>query len=184
MKQIAKLSPRFKARSAGALSLLGLLAAVLCEFFVRRLEIAGDLIAVVSMVLVTLVLYDIFKPVNKGLSLLAASLNLVGLTCGALRWNPRGVDIPVALNGFYCLLIGCLIFKSTFLPRILGALMAIGGLGWLTFLSPPLASRLSPYNLASGIIGQESVMLWLLVMGVNVQRWKDQASAAVRSAQR
>ncbi|MGB2666554.1 MAG: DUF4386 domain-containing protein [Candidatus Acidiferrum sp.] len=183
MKQIAKLSPRFKARLAGALSLLGLLAAVLGEFFVRRLEIAGDLIAVVSMVLVTLVLYGIFKPVNKGLSLLAASLNLVGLTCGALRWNPRSVDIPVALNGFYCLLIGYLIFKSTFLPRILGALMAIGGLGWLTFLSPPLASRLSPYNLASGIIAQESVMLWLLVMGVNVQRWKDQAKRSDSSGE-
>ena len=59
-----------------------------------------------------------------------------------------GLDIPVVLNGFYCLLIGYLIFRSIFLPRILGALMAIGGLGWLTFLSPPLASHLSPYNLA------------------------------------
>jgi uncharacterized protein DUF4386 len=174
MKWIAEVSPGFKARMAGVLSLLGLLAAVFGEFIVRRLEIVGDLIAVVCMVVVTLLLYDILKPVNMGVSLLAASFNLVGLTCGALRWNPRGVDIPVALNGFYCLLIGYLIFKSTFLPRILSALMAIGGLGWLTFLSPPLASHLSPYNLASGIIGQESVMLWLLVKGVNVQRWKDQ----------
>jgi hypothetical protein len=52
------------------------------------------------------------------------------------------------------------------------------GLDWLTYLSPPLAAYLCPYNLASGILGQESVMLWLLVMGVNVQRWKEQASAA------
>jgi hypothetical protein len=57
--------------------------------------------------------------------------------------------------------------------------MAIGGLGWLTYMSPPLANHLSPYNLASGILGQESVMLWLLVMGVNEQRWKEQASPAV-----
>ena len=56
--------------------------------------------------------------------------------------------------------------------------MAFAGLGWLTFLSPPLADYLSPYNLALGLLGQESVMLWLLVMGVNVQRWKEQASAA------
>jgi len=131
------------------------------------------------MVAVTLLLYDIFKPVNRGLSLLAASFNFAGLTFGALRWNPRGVDITVVFNGFYCLLIGYLIFRSTFLPRILSAMMAIAGLGWLTYLSPPLANYLSPYNLALGILGQESVMLWLLAMGVNEQRWKEQASVRI-----
>jgi hypothetical protein len=178
-ERIAEASPRFRARMAGLLSLLSLLAAVFGEFIVRRFEIAGDLIAVSGNIVVTLLLYYIFKPVNRGLSLLAASLNLVGLTFGALRWNPRGVDISVAFDGFYCLLIGYLIFRSTFLPRILGALVAFAGLGWLTYLSPPLANHLSPYNLALGILGQESVMLWLLVMGVNEQRWKEQASRAV-----
>jgi hypothetical protein len=181
-ERIAEASPRFKARMAGVLSLLGLLAAVFGEFFVRRFEIAGDLIAVACMAAVALLLFDIFKPVNRGLSLLAVSFNLVGLTFGALRWNPRGVDIPVVLNGFYCFLIGYLIFTSIFLPRILGVLMAIGGLGWLTFLSPPVAKYLSPYNLALGILGQESVMLWFLVMGVNEQRWKEQASIAGEAA--
>ena len=86
----------------------------------------------------------------------------------------------MVLNGFYCLLIGYLIFRATFLPQILGVVMAIGGLGWLTFLSPLLANHLSRYNLAAGIFGQESVMLWLLAMAVNEQRWKEQASAAGR----
>src|SRR5580692_3884979 len=179
IRRIAGASPRFKARIAGALFLLGLLSAVFGEFFVRRLEIAADLIAVSSMIAVTLLLYGIFKPVNKGLSLLAASFNLVGLTFGALRWNPQGVDLPVVFDGFYCVLIGYLIFRSTFLPRILGVSMAFAGLGWLTFLSRPLANYLSPYNLALGILGQESVMLWLLVMGVNAQQWKKRASVAV-----
>jgi Domain of unknown function (DUF4386) len=182
MERIAEASPRFKARMAGIFSLLSLLTAAFTELFVRgRLNIAGSLIAVAGMVAVTLLLYDIFKPVNKGLSLLAAYFNLVGLTFGALRWTPRGVDITVVFGGFSCLLIGYLIFRSTFLPRILGLLMGFAGLGWLTYLSPPLAKYLSPYNLALGILGQESVMLWLLVMGVNVQRWKEQASAAVRA---
>jgi hypothetical protein len=179
MKRIADASPSFKARIAGVLSLLSLLAAVFGEFVIRRFEIAGDLLAVSGNIVVTLLLYDIFKPVNRGLSLVAASFNLVGLICGALRWNPQGVDIPIVFNGFSCLLIGYLIFRSSFLPRILGVLMAVAGLGWLTFLSPPLARYLSPYDLAFGILGQESVMLWLLVMGVNAQRWKEQASAAV-----
>jgi Domain of unknown function (DUF4386) len=48
----------------------------------------------------------------------------------------------------------------------------------LPFLSPPLANYLSPYDTASGILGEASVFLWLLVMGVNVQRWKEQARAA------
>ena len=52
------------------------------------------------------------------------------------------------------------------------------GLGWLTFLSPPLANYLSPYNLAPGLLGEGSLTLWLLVIGVNVQRWKEQAGAA------
>jgi hypothetical protein len=179
MRRIAEASPRFKARIAGAVFVLGLLMAVLGEFFVRRLEIAADLIAVSIMIAVTLLLYGIFKPVNRGLSLLAASFNLVRLTFGALRWNPRGVDIPVVFDGFYCLLIGYLIFRSIFLPRILGALIACAGFGWLTFLSPPKPRYLSPYNLALGILGQGSVMLWLLMMGVNEQRWKEQASPAV-----
>ena len=180
MERIAEASPRFKARIAGALSLLSLLAAVFGEFIFRRFEIAGDLIAVSGNIVVTLLLYGVFKPVNRGLSLLAAFFNIVGLTCGALRWNPGGTDIPVVFDGLYCLLIGCLIFRSTFLPRILGALMALAGFGWLTYLSPSLAKSLSPYNLALGILGQESLMLWLLVKGVNEQRWKEQASVAVR----
>ena len=179
MKRIAEASPRFKARIAGTIFLFSSLAAVFGEFIVPRFEIAGDLLAVSGNIVVTLLLYDIFKPANRGLSLVAASFNLVGLTCGALRWNPQGVDIPVVLNGFYCFLIGFLIFKSTFLPRILGVLMAAGGLCWLTFLSPLLSKHLCPNNLALGLLGQESVMLWLLVMGVNVQRWNEQASAAV-----
>src|SRR5271155_4176926 len=177
MKRIAEASPRFKARIAGSLFLLGLVSAVFGEFFVRRLEIVADLIAVSSMIAVTLLLYGIFKPVNRGLSLLAASFNLVGLAFGALRWNPRGVDIPVVFDGFSCLLIGYLIFRSTFLPRILGALMTFGGLGWLTYVSPRLANYLSPHNLACGLLGEALVFLCLLVMGVNVQRWREQATA-------
>ena len=90
----------------------------------------------------------------------------------------QGVNICFVFFGVYCLLIGYLIFRSTFLPRILGVLMAFAGLGWLTFLSPPLANYLSPYIVVLGFLAELSLMLWLLVMGVNVQRWKEQASAA------
>jgi hypothetical protein len=126
---------------------------------------------------VTLLFYDMFKPVNRSLSLLAAFFSLMGFAIGVLslfHLAPSHIS-PLVFFGFYCLLIGYLIFRSTFLPRILGALMAVGGLGRVTFLSPPLADHLSPYNLAPGILGEGSLTLWLLVIGVNVQRWKEQA---------
>ena len=88
----------------------------------------------------------------------------------------KASNIGSAFFGFYCLLIGYLVFRSAFLPRILGALMMFAGLVWLVYLSPPLADYLSPYNSAAGLAGEASPMLWLLVMGVNVERWKEQAS--------
>src|SRR5271154_6358300 len=166
MQRISEASPRFKARIAGALYWLSLLIASFSELFVRgSLNIAGGLIAVLGMAAMTLLLYDMFKPVSRSLSLLAAFCSLVGLGFEALRWQPREVNVAIVFSGFYCLLIGYLIFRSTFLPRILGALMAFAGLGWLTYLSTPLANDLSPYNLASGLFGEGLVMLWLLVIG-------------------
>jgi uncharacterized protein DUF4386 len=95
-----------------------------------------------------------------------------------LQLNAQAWNAFLAFFGFYCVVIGYLIFRSTFLPRIVGALMAFAGLGYLTFLSPPLADYLSPYNLAPAALGEGSLMLWLLVVGVNAQRWKEQASTA------
>jgi hypothetical protein len=173
MKRIAEVSPRLKAHIAGALYLLSVVTAAFTEIFVRgRLNIAGGLIAVAIMVVVTLLLYDIFKPVNRGLSLLAAFFSFVGLTFEAIRLQPRGVNVAIVFAGFYCLLIGYLIFRSMFLPRILGALMVIGGLGWLTYLSNRLVNYLSPYNLAWALLAEASVFLWLLVMGVNIPKGK------------
>jgi Domain of unknown function (DUF4386) len=179
MKQrIAEASPRFKARLAGGLWLLSFLVVAFTESFVHGpLNIAGGLIAVSGMVVVTLLLYGIFKPVSQGLSLIAAFSSLVGLGFEALRWQPLGMNVAIVFSGCYCLLLGILIFRSTFLPRPLGALMTFSGLGWLTYLSTPIANLLSPYNLASGVLGEALVMLWLLVIGLNAQKWSELAAA-------
>jgi hypothetical protein len=57
-------------------------------------------------------------------------------------------------------------------------LIALGGLAWLTYPFTPFATYLSPYNVIGGLAGEASVFLWLLVMGVNVQRWNEQAITA------
>jgi predicted membrane protein len=89
------------------------------------------------------------------------------------------VNIAILFDGFYCILIGCLVFRSPRPLRILGVVMALGGLGWLTFLSSSFANYLSPYNLALGLLGEGSVCLWTLLMGVNLQPRQEQAGAAV-----
>ena len=153
IKRIAEASPRFKARMAGVLFLFLVLTSTFTEFFARgRLSfaahVAAGVIEVSCMIAVTLLFYDIFKPVDRRLSLLAASFNVVAVTLELLQFLPHGVNIGLGFHGFYWIVICYLIFRSTFLPRILGTLMAIAGLCWLTFLSPPLANYLSPYNLA------------------------------------
>ena len=78
MKRFAEASPRFKARIAGALYWLSVLIASFSELALRgSLNIAGGLIAVLGMAAMTLLLYDIFKPVNRNLSLFAAFFSLV-----------------------------------------------------------------------------------------------------------
>jgi len=95
-----------------------------------------------------------------------------------LKINDRGAGIALAFFGFYALLTGYLIFRSTFLPRILGAWSVIAGLGWLSFLYPPLGYRVFAYIAAFGFLGAAALILWLLVKGVNQQRWMEQASTA------
>jgi len=95
-----------------------------------------------------------------------------------LKVNDHGAAIALVFFGFYALLQGYLIIRSTFLPRTLGMLSVLGGVGWLSFLYPPLGYRLFPYIAAFGILGAVSLILWLLVFGLNEQRWKEQASAA------
>jgi uncharacterized protein DUF4386 len=176
---IAAASPLFKARIAGVFYLLVFLSGGLALFVRGSLGSAAGLIAGACYIAVTLLFYGIFKPVNRNLSLLAAVISLAGIIIGPLsllRFVPFTIN-PLVFFGFYCLLIGYLILRSTFLPRILGVLMVFAGLGWLTFLSPPLAKYLFPYIFIPGLLGEGALTLWLLVKGVNVQRWQEQAGA-------
>ena len=177
MERVRETSPRFKARIAGVFYLLSILTEAFWLLIGGKLGLAAKLIATASYIPVTLLFYDLFKPVNRSLSLLAASVSLVGIVLGVLiLFHLASFPIsPLIFFAFYFLLIGYLIFRSTFLPRILGALMAFGGLVLLIFLSPPLAKFLFPYHLAPVMVGGGVLTLWLLVVGVNAERWKEKA---------
>ena len=228
-------SPRLRARIAGVFYLLTMLTGAFAQGFVSgRLVVDGDAAATATNILthrglfqlgfavyliemscniaMTALFYDLYKPVSRSLSLLAAFIGLAGcviktlsrlfyiaplLVLGGahylgvfnseqlqalallfLKVNDQGAAMALVFFGFYAPLIGYLTIRSTFLPRILGVLGILGGLGWLCFLYPPLAYRLLPYILALGLLGAGAKILWLLVFGVDEQRWKEQASAA------
>lgn len=93
-----------------------------------------------------------------------------------LNLNVQVGYIALVFFGVFQIILGYVIFKSAFLPRIIGALIGLAGLGWLTFLSPPLANQLLTPVEVLGFVAEASLMLWLLVMGVNSQRWTEQAA--------
>jgi len=184
---------------------------ILANELLFQLGVAANLVQFACYVAVTGLFYQLFKPVNERLSLLAAFFSLVGCTIGAvsclfelapmtvLRGSPylrmftveqlqalalmflnlyrQLFNMSFVFFGCYCLLIGYLILRSIFLPRILGAGMVVTGLGWLTYLWPPLTHVVSPYIVAVGL-GEVFLVAWLLVAGVNAERWKEQAGAA------
>ena len=226
-------SIRFKARVAGffyfllfpfgALSLLarrGLVikgdaaataAGLLSHETSFRLGVAGDLLAVLSYAVVTALFYELFKPVNKSVALIAAFLSLVGCSIQAfacafqlapfvalggepylsvikadqlqalaymsLKMYGPAYKIGLVFFGLYNLLNGCLILRSTFLPRFLGVFMVIAGLPFLVFLLP-LGKNLSPFAVAPAALGEGLLLVWLLVKGVNAQKWTEQAIQA------
>jgi hypothetical protein len=174
--------PPPRARLTGTVYLLYFLTAVSDDVFVGRHQLVlydiVNLIAHVFYIAVTLLFYYMFRPVNKSLSWLAAFFSLMGCANDLLSLfhvAPYKIS-SLAFFGPYCLLIGYLIVRSTFLPRILGVLMALAGVGWLIFLSP-LAELLSMYLKILGFIAEASLMLWLIVKGVNVQKWNQLATA-------
>ena len=169
------MSPRSEARIAGVFYVLTFVTGAFA--LAPGAGAVANLVATAVYVVVVLLFYRLFRPAGRALSLIAAVVGLWGCAYGTLSVfdaAPFHVD-SLAFFGVYCLLIGYLILRSNFLPHILGVLMAIGGLGWLTFLIPSLASRFRPYNFAPGMVGEGALTLWLLIRGVDSARWEEQA---------
>jgi hypothetical protein len=184
VEPIAKREPRPRARMTGIVYLSFFLLAILGQLLVSNklvaLGNATNITSAVCYAVLALLFYLMFKPVSNSISLLAALFNIAGcvvMTLGILDLVPSSVS-PLWFFGPYCLLIGYLTFRSTFLPRILGVLMALAGVGWLAFLSPTLAHYLTLYIEILGIVAEASLMFWLIVKGVNVARWEKLASAS------
>ncbi len=224
-----------KARLVGLFALLTILGGVLAQGYVSNRLVdfndaavtANNLLAhqdlmqlgfavfmfeMACQLAMTALFYEVLRPVNRTLNLVALVLGVTGCVVKALSRlffiapllllregasyltafsapqlqalslllldiNDRGAGMALIFFGFSTPLRGYLMFRSTFLPRVLGLLAIVSGLGWLTFLYRPLADRLFPYTAGFGLLASLVLIVWLLVFGVDEERWRRQAAA-------
>lgn len=86
---------------------------------------------------------------------------------------PRVFDISLVLFALFDFLLGYLIYRSSFLPRFIGVWFMIAGVVGLTFLWPPLGTSLRYVVIPVGGLAEVALMLWLIVKGVDVSRWRE-----------
>jgi hypothetical protein len=94
-----------------------------------------------------------------------------------LDLHGHGYDLGLILFGVHCLFLGYLIAKSLYMPKALGYLVMAAGVTYLIgsytrFLFPDFVQAVSPIYVVA-IIAELSLCIWLLIKGVNVDRWKE-----------
>jgi hypothetical protein len=94
-----------------------------------------------------------------------------------LKLYSQAYGVAIIFFAFYCLLVGYLAFRSTFIPRFVGGAMMFAGAVWMTFLAPVFAAQHVSYVMIAGI-GEGVFALWVLVKGVDMARWRQRAQAS------
>ena len=168
-----------------------------------RLGFAADMVDYAVYVVVMVILYALLKPVSRSQSLLAMVFGLLGtaivavvslfyfapllllqavpepaaLVLVSLRLRSIGYDVGLVFFALHLIVLGWLVARARFFPRILGWLLVLAGLCYLVnsfavFLAP--AIHLPPYMLAPAVIGEGAMALWLFVVGLNEAKWREQ----------
>jgi hypothetical protein len=227
----AEASARTKARLVGIFEILEGLTATYGQVIVfNKLVVSGNAVATASNILGheslfrlgfascffgvgfhiawALLFYELFKPVDRNVSLFGLLVIVVGCAIQALaavfyvapllvltggssltaltaeqlqalafafvKLNGAAFNAYLVFFGVWCVVSGYLIFKSRFLPKVLGLLLALDGLAWITYLSPPFGNKLFPIIAVISAIA-EIPLPWFFIFGFNTQRWKEQA---------
>ena len=179
--RVAAFSPVRVARTAGIFYISCIILGAFAEFAQDRWSAYSEpanFAATLAYIVVTALLFALLRPVNGVIASIAALCSLAGCAISILKLVhlPAGPIKAMVFFGFYCVLMGYLIVKSSFMPSLIGGLMMLAGLGWLTFLWPPLAHTLSTPDMVAGFIGEGSLTVWLLIRGVDREKWLQQAS--------
>src|SRR6202034_3043649 len=181
MSQVNQASPH--ARITGAVYLLYFVAAISAQVLItQRFTASGKAINLFAnglYIALTFLLYRMFQPVSRTISLIAALFSLAGCVAMiAAQWRLVGLQLsPLIFFGPFCILLGYLILRSTFIPRPLGALLILAGLAWVIYLLPGLPKAVLVAIQALGIIAEMLLMLWLVTKGVPKEQWRAQRAA-------
>lgn len=90
-----------------------------------------------------------------------------------LDLHEYGIMIGHILWGLWLLPMGYLIFKSGFIPKLLGILLIIGGNGYIIdFLLVALGFDIGIVISEFTFIGELLLPLWLVIRGVNIEKWQ------------
>ncbi|MCQ3938086.1 MAG: DUF4386 domain-containing protein [Chloroflexi bacterium] len=90
------------------------------------------------------------------------------------RMHALGVNINMIFWGLWLLPMGYLVFKSGFLPKIIGVMLVIACIGYVAqSFAVFLGYRLSIILITGW--GELMLGLWLLIKGVNVEQWQKRA---------
>jgi hypothetical protein len=113
----------------------------------------------------------------------AATSQMQGIAQATFREGPLAFTMGMVYFGCHVASTGYLIVRSNFIPKIIGAILVAGGSSYFiasftTFLCPELGAQLAPFVIPIALLGEGSITLWLLIKGVDVERWRQYASAA------
>ena len=234
----AETSPSTRARILGAFYLFVIIAGITAQAFIAdRLVVSNDatrtaaniiankslyrlaytifMLEMVAQIVVSVMFYDLLKPVNRSVARISMIIGLTGcgiktmarlffyaplillggaaylsafqpaqleaLSLAFIKINNQGAAIGIIFFGFEALTRGWLVFKSEFLPPFLGVLSMIAGLGWLTFLWPPLGSQTFVAVALFAIAGVIATSGWFFICGVDEGKWRARAALAATS---
>lgn len=205
---------QLEARTAGVAYLVTIAAGLFAEVYVRasvrtgdavttgerlgalerlhRLGVLGDGVMLVSYIIVTAMLYRLFKPVSATASFLAALFSLTGIALLAasmtilllptqmdatlvahdsLRAHAAAYSLTGLYFGPYCAVIGWLVLRSGWMPAWIGWLMLAAGAAFaldasVTLAAPSLARRIPQGVMLISLLAEGSLALWLAAFGV------------------
>jgi hypothetical protein len=231
-------SPSTRARILGALYLFVIIAGIIAQKLISDRLVVGDdavrtaanivankslyrlgylifMLEMAAQVVVSIMFYDLLKPVNRSVARISAIMGLTAsgiktfarlfyyaplillggsaylsaiepaqlaaLSLASIKINNQGAAIALIFFGFEVSIRGWLILESEFLPRFLGVLSMIGGLGWLTYLWPPLGSQAFTLVALFAIAGVILTTGWFFVRGVDDAKWRARAELSATS---
>ena len=167
----------------------------------------AEIVVLTCDIALAVIFYRLLRPVSRTIAMLAAFFRLAyaainganvtlhfapllvltgqpapqqSLAVTFTQLHLLGFDVALIFFGIHVALLGYLVFRSTYLPRILGLLLMLGGAAYLansliSLLMPAALSGRALILLAPAGLAEIAIALWLLVAGVNAQKWEEMA---------